>query len=84
MLCYQLNKTTKMKTGLMRLIPAYCSSSKGRERDVEREMDSVMGTKSKRSSASGSVSTKRSSRHSSVSSSGSRSSKSDKALKEKL
>ena len=43
-----------------------------------------MEAKSDRSSVSGSVSSKRSSRHSSASSPGSRSSKNDKALKEKL
>ena len=43
-----------------------------------------MEAKSNRSSVSGSVSSKRSSRHSSASSPGSRSSKNDKALKEKL
>ena len=53
-------------------------------RDVERERNAATETKSKRSSVSGSVSSKRSSRHSSMLSSGSRSSKSDKALKEKL
>ena len=42
-------------------------------RDVERERDAAMEAKSKRSSLSGSVSTKRSSRHSGMSSSGSRS-----------
>ena len=53
-------------------------------RDIERERDAAMEVKSKRSSASGSVSLKRSSRHSSASSSGSKPSKSYKALKEKL
>ena len=53
-------------------------------RDVERERDAAMEAKSNRSSVSGSVSLKRSSRHSSASSPGSRSSKNDKALKEKL
>ena len=53
-------------------------------RDVEWERDAVMEAKSKRSSVSESVSSKRSSKHSSVSSSGSRLSKSNKALKEKL
>ena len=53
-------------------------------RDVERERDAAMEAKSNRSSVSGSVSSKRSSRHSSASSPGSRSSKNDKALKEKL
>ena len=52
--------------------------------DVERNRDAAMEAKSKRSSVSGSMSSEMSSRHSSVSSSGSRSSKSDKALKEKL
>ena len=53
-------------------------------RDVERERDAAMKSKPKRSSVSGSVSSKRSSRRWSTSSSGSRSSESDKALKEKL
>ena len=43
-----------------------------------------MKAKSKRSSLSGNVSTKRPSRHSGMPSSGSRSSRSSKALKEKL
>ena len=85
MLCYQSNSKTKMKTGLMGLMPACCSSSKrSMLRDVGKERDAAMEAKSKRSSVSGSVSSKKSSRHSSVSSSGSRSSKSGKALKEKL
>ena len=53
-------------------------------RDVEKERDATMEAKSERSSVSGSESSKRSSRYLSASSSGSRSSKSDKALKEKL
>ena len=54
-------------------------------RDVERERDAAMEARSKRSNVSGSVSLKRSSIHSSVvSSSGLRSSKSDRAFKEKL
>ena len=53
-------------------------------RDVEKERDAVMEAKSKRSSAPGSLSSKRSIRSSGVSSSGSRSSKSDKPLKEKF
>ena len=52
-------------------------------RDVEWERNVAMEAKSKRTSVSGSVSSKRSSRHSSTSSSSSRSSKTDKALKEK-
>ena len=66
-------------------MPAWCSSSKRSIlRDVEKERNAAMEAKSKRSSVSGSVSSKKSSRHSSVSLSDSRSSKSDKALKEKL
>ena len=53
-------------------------------RDIEWERDAAMEAKSKRTSVSGSVSSKRSRRHSSTSSSSSRSSKSDKALKEKV
>ena len=53
-------------------------------RNVERERDAAMEAKSKRSNVSRSVSSKRSSRHLSASSSGSRSSKSDNTLKEKL
>ena len=68
-------------------MPTYCSSSKkihGWIRDVEKERDATMEAKSERSSVSGSESSKRSSRYLSASSSGSRSSESDKALKEKL
>ena len=53
-------------------------------RDVNRERDAAMAVKSKSLSVSESLSSQRSSRHSSVTLSGSKSSKSDKALKEKL
>ena len=53
-------------------------------RDVNRERDAAMAVKSKSLSVSESLSSQRSSRHSSVTLSGSQSSKSDKALKEKL
>ena len=53
-------------------------------RDIEWERDAAMEAKSKRTSVSGSVSSKSSRRHSSTSSSSSRSSKSDKALKKKV
>ena len=86
MLCHQLNSKAKMKTGSMRLMPVCCSSNKRSlvGSVMLREKGMLPWKQSQKGQVSGSMSSEMSSRHSSVSSSGSRSSKSDKALNEKL